>query len=407
MIEINPELAFVINNEIFNKSNSLYFSNEYTKKQLGLIKELKLTNLSSLKDINLLPNLKRLYIISEDFNKLASYMNLFESNLLNHIQDFKPIEKLVNLEELIIENDIYLKKLNLKRLTKLKRLELINNPNLETLLNLDKLTNLEHIIIYGTNINNNFNFKQYSLNTFSATNNILDMSMYNKAIENDTLKAKYFSTLHRLNYCPIKFAEKTGFFNKVLLNPTETYEIFKEIETVFKKNKVYKIDDLEKIKFVYNYVMSSVDYDNQGVLHRDKLYLKALYEDNLKKHKENDFTKIHSSYNALVLGKSNCEGYVNLMRFMLNLLDIKSRNVYTSKRGYDQLGFYNHSIIKVQYNNEWYYCDPTCDSPTKFNYFMLNLNEITKTHVLNPLEMWSKYGKYFRDSKCKQKRFNC
>ena len=94
-----------------------------------------------MEDLDKLPNLKKLAIKSENYNNFATYIELENSTLINHITDFSQIEKLPNLEELEIINDINIKKLDLGNLPNLKKIYLINNPNLSNVKNLDKLKN--------------------------------------------------------------------------------------------------------------------------------------------------------------------------------------------------------------------------------------------------------------------------
>ncbi len=392
MIEINYHLSGVINEILPERKDvfpSLQFSNIYTIEELQQVKELELNNFNSLEDINKLPNLKNLSIKSADYNKFATYIDLDANTLINHITNFEVLENLVNLEKLEIINDINIEKLDLKKLINLKSLKLINNPNMEYLNNLDKLTKLEEVVIYGTNIKSNLNFEKYFLNTYNAKTNILDINMYHNIVEGDIKNAQKMAALSRLGYNKITFAEKTGFFDKYTLNAVEMFAIYQYILEIFKKNQIYKLEDYDQIKFVYNYVVNNVKYDEYSIKQRDKKYLEAIKNEKLSKYNHNEFTKLHSSYNALMLGKSNCEGYVNLMRFMFQLLDIKSQNVYCTKKGDDKIAFYNHSIIKIKYNNKWYYCEPTWENVNEYQYFMMDYVDVIKTHVLNPLELKS------------------
>lgn len=389
MIEINQQLSLLINEQLVKEDNAEHFrfSNTYTYEQLHKIETLEINNLTSLKDIDKLPNLKVLKLISEDYNKFASFIDLEVNTLINHIKNFKHIENLENLEQLEIINDINIKRLDLLKLKKLKSLVLINNPNLETLKNLDSLPSLENVVIYGTNINSRINFDKYLFNTYTAQTNILDINMYHKIVKGDINNAEKISWLYRLGYNNIEFAEKTGFLDKSIINPTEAYEMYNKAVQVIKDYNAHQFDDYKKIKFVYDYVVSSVKYDELGITYRDRKYLDVIRNHDLRDYNKNDFTKLHSSYNASIMGKSNCEGYVNLMRFMFQMLGIKSKNVYCAKKDSDAIAFYNHSIIKVQYNDGWYYCEPTWERPGSFQYFMLNYEQITQTHILNPLEL--------------------
>ena len=95
---------------------------------------------------------------------------------------------------------------------------------------------------------------------------------------------------------------------------------------------------------------------------------------------------LHSSYNALIRGKSNCEGYVNLMKFMLNILGINSYNVHCKLKRHEKINTNNHSIIKIEYDGKVGYCDPSLEQIENNDYFFKTAQQISRTHYLSLFE---------------------
>ena len=115
----------------------------------------------------------------------------------------------------------------------------------------------------------------------------------------------------------------------------------------------------EKIEFVYRYVMNHVEFDQENLIRREKElnYYNHRYNE-IPEFKKKKFAMIHSSYSALMMGKSNCEGSVNLMRFLLNLLHINSFNVHCIDLKNNVNDLNNHAMIRIYHKGNWYYCDP-------------------------------------------------
>ncbi|NLM63453.1 MAG: hypothetical protein GX190_03985, partial [Mollicutes bacterium] len=253
--------------ELGKKFNNL---NEFTWKELAQITKLEVTNADSLDDLIKLPSLKKLVIKSENYNHFDSNIDLKNNTLINRIQDFSVIEKLTNLEELEIINDINIKKLDLTKLTKLKKLRLINNPRLIAVKNLEKLRNLEEVVIYGTNIKNYINFKEYILNTIYAKKNILDINMYHSLVEGSPQKSNFYAELYRLGFNKVRFAEKTGFADFALLTPAQVNQLFQMCYRFIKSNKLHHLSKYDRIKTIYNYVTTNITFDKEGIAKRDQ-----------------------------------------------------------------------------------------------------------------------------------------
>lgn len=389
-MKINYSLAFIIRNYLdkHSKEKKVEDINFFSKNELNQITELEITSADNLDDIDKLPNLKKIAIRSENYNNFASYIELENNPLVNHIKDFSDLEKLSNLEELKVINDINIEKINLEKLINLKKLYLINNPNLSIINNLEKLKKLDKIIIYGTNVKSPLKIDEYIVSTYNAKTNILDINMYNSIVKGSHRASKAFANLYKLGFNKIKFAEKTGFADFALLNPDQVDKLFQKCYSIIKEKNLDRINDYEKIKQVYQYVIENITFDNDGIIARDKQFLEANISSNhIPPHLKNNFSLLHSSYNAGILRKSNCEGYVNLMNFMLRILNIDAASVYATDIKNPRVASYNHALTSVKFNGKWYYFEPTWEKLGELKYFMKTYAEISETHILNPLEL--------------------
>lgn len=386
---INYSLALNIRDQYYKNQKKFERINEFTEEELAKVTELEINNADSIEDLDKLPNLKKITIKSENYNHFDGYVDLEDNPLINRIRDFSPLETLVNLEELEIINDINIKKLNLTKLTNLKRLYLVNNQQLTVVKNLEKLKKLENIIIYGTNIKNQISFQEYLKNTFNAQLNILDINMYHSLVEGSPQKSNFYAELYRLGFNKVRFAEKTGFADFALLTPAQVNQLFQMCYRFIKSNKLHHLSKYDRIKTIYNYVTTNITFDKEGIAKRDQKFLEISNHYRNKEipiHLKNEFSMLHSSYNAGILKKSNCEGYVNLMNFMLRMLDIEAVSVYASDKQTRYVALYNHALTSVKLDGVWYYCEPTWEIPGEFKYFMKTYEEIKQTHNLNPLE---------------------
>ena len=85
---------------------------------------------------------------------------------------------------------------------------------------------------------------------------------------------------------------------------------------------------------------------------------------------------MNTSYAAIVNKKAVCEGYVNMMRFILSIIDVETSMVNCS---YDSVEF-NHAAIKFKYNDTWYYADPERQRKSTENMFGYTLEEFKEIY---------------------------
>lgn len=366
---LSIDLSVIINKELISKGirkgDLKSFDKEYTTfcdYELEAITELCITNCYDISELVLLPNLKKLHIKSADYNKLAPSIDYRESTVINHIYDFSVISELVGIEEIVIANDLYIKSLDVSKLSNLRKLILINNPNLEELIGLDGLLNLNEITMYGNNITKyghleSFDFDKYSTNTRYCVENTLDISMYLSIIKNSRGIAKHLADNQVAGKSFVRFAEKSGFLNCVCLSLSDLYDLFSKLDTYFNKVGAYNKTPYEKVELVYNYILNNTKFSKDLIVDRNIQYLadKEQYDEIPDKVRKL-FNSFHSSYYAYRFKESNCEGRVNLIVFMLEMLGVHAHNVHCHDNRSDSVGS-NHSVARVLLDGEYKYID--------------------------------------------------
>lgn len=167
---------------------------DFTQEELDSITELSIcyTKVGDIKDLEKLKNLTKLSIISENSSLYAKFENgeIDEESYYfrekTNIEDFGIIGKLKSIEELRIESEENLFKLDVTNLKKLKKIELINNINLKEVKGLNELENLEKILM-SRNGTGSVELKQFDI--MSAVENkilkevVLDVDMFPNLIK--------------------------------------------------------------------------------------------------------------------------------------------------------------------------------------------------------------------------------
>lgn len=369
----------------------------YSIQQKGLLEQIKkidkieITGVDSIEGIEILENLKELSIKSYDHSKILWDADVTFNSKVNKIIDFSPISSLKNLETLVITNDMFIKKLDITKLKKIKKLVIINNPSLEEIKGLDTLTNLQEVIIYGNNIKQTLNIENYMNNTMLSTVNILDIDFYLNIVKKCPMQCQHISDSFFKGETNVCFAEKSGLMDYTVTYPDQLEEMFKKIITYFKRERVFEMSRPNKIRFVYNYIMRNTKFNKTELIERNYYYHNMNdYEREILKRK---LTFLHNGYSTYRFKAGNCEGRVNLMHFMLSLLNVDSTNVHCIDRR--SKGFTpNHSILRIDGCQK--YIDPSYNSfeyRNKYGYFMLEASELQDTHILSAYERILAYQK--------------
>lgn len=365
MVKLSIDLSVIINNFLIDKnlrdSRIKIYDSRYTEfyeHELETVTELCITNCYDISELVYLPNLKSLHIKSADYNKLAPTLDYRESNVINHISDFSVLSQLTSLEELVIANDLYVESIDVSKMANLCKLILINNPNLKSVVGLDGLLKLNEVTMYGNDISGeNFDFDKYSRNTRLCVENTLDISMYLDIIKHSRDMAKHLEECEVTGRSFVRFAEKSGFLNCICLSLRDLYELYLNLDVYFKKYNVYSFSESDKIEFVHRYILNNIKFNKDLIIDRNIQYLadKEQYDEIPDKIRKM-FNNFHSSFYAHRFKEANCEGRVNLMVFMLRMLNIKAYNVHCHDNRSEKPGS-NHSIARIYSDSKFRYID--------------------------------------------------
>lgn len=361
----------------------------FSQEELDLIEELTLDNVSGVENLEYLRNLKKLTLKSAEYSRYSDEVDIKASCFVNCIEDFRPVEKLVNLEELTIVNDITIKTLDLTNLMKLKNLKLINNPCLEELKGLETLQNLTNVMIYGTSIHSDFDILKYIRNTEETEVNILDVNMYLAAVKSDEEIPEIITNAVVTGESQLCFAELVGLMDHALIDVQSMARMYSKADLIFKLFDVYGLEADDQVRFIYDFIIDKTVIDFNAIANRDKKYTDYITKySEIPAFAKQKLAMIHSSYNAFITKKTNCEGIVNLMKFMLTMLNVRSFNVHCIDARHDVNGLPNHSMIRVLQNGTWYYYDPSLIESKPYLFYEKTYEEIKALgfHKLNAFE---------------------
>lgn len=116
----------------------------------------------------------------------------------------------------------------------------------------------------------------------------------------------------------------------------------------------------EKVDFIYDYIINNIKFAEEELIERQKLFydvIKEEYDSRIPDFYMRHFGYVHNSYNTYYYKKGNCEGMVNLMKFMASILGIDSEDVHCNdKRSYSTS--LNHAIFRAPYKGVQAYFDP-------------------------------------------------
>ena len=395
------------------------FDSTFTNEELAKITELSFDDKNGGKDcckgIELLPNLKKLSIHS---NQNTAYLSPTDIISIGNA-DLNSIEKCKNLEFLTIENQSDCSWLDVSELTNLKNLTIAGNPNLEHLDGLSTLTKLDSLTCFGNEnlfkitdldkmIENNAALKHLSLDVLlfpSAIGYKYSGQMNNKALANIDKIAKNggCSWLQAVvgsykGRDPWGYNITKGVLNTCRLHNAQMIELHNAACQILEDNVPLSGDRYSVVTAAELWLAKNVIYDHQH--QREKQGIGPTNGDN-------------GAYNCLVNNCCGCEGYTRGLQYLLALRGIQSHNVHCVAGRPDDKGMANlettlsrytfvppdlghlHSILCVHddYNT---YCDPCWDAgkyhakgdkkDTSLPFCMLTKSEISKIHTLSQQE---------------------
>ena len=155
--------------------------------------------------------------------------------------------------------------------------------------------------------------------------------------------------------------------------------------------------EIEKTLAIYNYITENVDYDYKMLEFDEEMQKDMRYGLFLEGSSNRSSYSIinkrilskHSSFNGIMKGKAVCQGYANMMHYMLTKENIESReigctdNPITEEQEQEDKEI-DHSVIRVKTDDEWYYYDPTWDAgKITYEYAYNTKDEFYKKHTLS------------------------
>lgn len=411
---------------------------DFTQEELDSITELSIcyTKVGDIKDLEKLKNLTKLSIISENSSLYAKFENgeIDEESYYfrekTNIEDFGIIGKLKSIEELRIESEENLFKLDVTNLKKLKKIELINNINLKEVKGLNELENLEKILM-SRNGTGSVELKQFDI--MSAVENkilkevVLDVDMFPNLIKEFPQLVEKIEQYEKNNERVYTWIENKSIYNGWAnkFNTRNLKEMDIRVEEILQNIIKPEYTEIEKTLAIYNYITDNVAYDYKMLefdqeMKKDEKYCVFLEESSNRSSYSIINKRIlgkQSSFNAIMKGKAVCQGYAQMMHYMLTKENIESREIgciadpIIEEQKLEEKEV-DHSVIRVKTDDEWYYYDPTWDTgKTKYEYAYKTKDEFYKKHTLSAQEekIQSVKQKKYNDKELEKKinKLNC
>ena len=213
----------------------------------------------------------------------------------------------------------------------------------------------------------------------------LDLDLYPKLKQ---MQPKLDSVIEE-NYINCKWTENASEIKKNEYNTGQIVPMDKKCKEILGNIVRPEYSDIEKTMAIYAYIVENIKYDD--ILLKREKELKDKGE-KIGKGESKILNGKQSSYNAFMKGEVVCEGYTNMMNYMLSSVGIESKTVICiGKRDNKEESFVdrgeNHSVIRVKTGDDWYYYDPTWDAgKMELRNAFKTKEEFEKNHTFTVLE---------------------
>lgn len=400
------EIACLLDNELKKKNINRNISKlskdfEYfSLEDLNCITSIEIEGLEDISFLLYLPKLTNLEIKSSNYCDVTLDGSYIDNPLFNNINDFTIISRLTNLESLKIINDVNIRELDLSNLVNLKNLVLLNNPRLSVVKGLENLHNLIEVELSGNNIKVFQNFQDFLHNLLDAKKAIIDTDAYLANIKSaKDAKKLYDMALTGYINKDIKFSERSGIMIYTTNNLTEITDLYRSIYRKLKSNGIINLSSPDKIEYLFNYALN-IPFALNEIKKRDLEYQEILqkYNGKVPFFFQTSLNYLHNSYTTYQLRRGNCEGIVNLMHFIAAILGLESKTVYCRDKRSNTIEN-NHALIRIKLDDNWYYFDPTYNRQNAYNYYYMNLDNVSTYADLPKIESTIQNEKNNRDNK--------
>ena len=361
-----------------NKSGSL--SLEFSQEELNKITEITINNPrpNCLIGLENCKKLEKLTINSE----YSAYNNKNQSIT---DKDIAIISKITSLKSLTIMNQEKITWVYLDKLINLEELIIARNNQLDVISGLDKLKKISNLSIYG-------NKELYEISHIQDLINSNDLHLLELDLLSYPEVCDLIDKLFSIEEC--RFKETLSRGGELSYNNATTRYFHNKCLEIIKNSIELSRNKIELLILVEKYLAQNISYDYEARKRTDRAHFENGYKRGL-----NNGTQ--SAYNGLMFGSCVCEGYTRSMQYLLKILNIKTKNVYCIG-GKDKIkineGYHTvvdlpddgyHSIIRVEIDNQVYYCDPCWDScrwhsgDETLPYCLKNKRDILEDHTLS------------------------
>lgn len=188
----------------------------------------------------------------------------------------------------------------------------------------------------------------------------LDLNLYPKLKQ---MQPRLDSVIEE-KYISCKWTENISGIGKNEYNTGQIVPMDKKCKEILGNIVRPEYSDIEKTMAIYAYIVENIKYDNILLKREKELRDKG---QKIGKGVSKILNGKQSSYNAFMKGEVVCEGYTNMMHYMLSTVGIESKTVSCiGERDNKEESFVdrgeNHSVIRVKTGNDWYYYDSTWDA---------------------------------------------
>ena len=193
----------------------------------------------------------------------------------------------------------------------------------------------------------------------------------------------------RENFISCKWTENISRIRKNEYNTGQIAPMDKKCKEILGNIVRPEYSEIEKTMAIYTYIVENIKYDYILLKREKELRDKG---QKIGKGESKILDGKQSSYNAFMKGEVVCEGYTNMMHYMLSTVGIESKTVCCiGERDNKENDFVdrgeNHSVIRVKTGEDWYYYDPTWDAgQMKLRNVFKTKEEFEKNHTFTVLE---------------------
>ena len=193
----------------------------------------------------------------------------------------------------------------------------------------------------------------------------------------------------RENIISCKWTENISEVEKNEYNTVQVKLMDEECKEILGNIVRPEYSDIEKTMAIYTYIVQNIKYDHI-LFKREKELIDKRQK--IGKGESKILNGKQSSYNAFMKGEVVCEGYTNMMHYMLSSVGIESKTaICIGKRDNKEESFVDrgedHSVIRVKTGEDWYYYDPTWDAgQMKLRNVFKTKEEFEKNHTFTVLE---------------------